>query len=285
MPTALPDDGFCDVRHAGHVAIVASLGQGKFAMIASDFVCALRNMSPMTKRPFSPDWLREQLARNGTKQVDLVDFLAANGIAMDAHKMSKILSGRRQAQPAEMPLIWSFFNLDPADLAAAISGGSGEATRNNSVRNPMPNAGLPERISFNREKLPIYGVSVGGAGQSRVLFNGQQLGTLSRPEYLADVPNAYGTYVHGDSMEPRYEAGEIVIINPNKGIKKGNYVVAQVYDNDGDPPFGYVKRFLSINDKELVLEQLNPPEGEDRIMRFPRKRVLSVHRIVGTQDE
>ncbi len=101
---------------------------------------------------------------------------------------------------------------------------------------------------------------------------------------LANNYRAYATYVHGDSMEPRYEAGEIVLVNPEKGYRKGNYVVAQVYDNDGDPPFGYVKRFVSFGE-ELVLEQLNPPAEEERFMRFPKQQVVSVHRIVGTLDE
>jgi phage repressor protein C with HTH and peptisase S24 domain len=132
--------------------------------------------------------------------------------------------------------------------------------------------------------MPILGASVGGDSRTRTLFNGQRLGDVTRPASLANNPRAYATYVHGESMEPRYEAGEIVLVNPDKGYRKGNYVVAQVYENDGDPPFGYVKRFVSFGD-ELVLEQLNPPEGEDRLMRFPRDRVVAVHRIVGTLDE
>ena len=32
--------------------------------------------------------------------------------------------------------------------------------------------------------------------------------------------------------------------------------------------------------RELVLEQFNPPEGQDRLMRFPAGQVISVHRIL-----
>ncbi len=46
----------------------------------------------------------------------------------------------------------------------------------------------------------------------------------------------------------------------------------------------YVKKFISLNQKELVLEQLNPPRGHDAIMKFPRSRVHAIHKIVGLLD-
>ncbi|KAB7788002.1 hypothetical protein F8B43_0007 [Methylorubrum populi] len=228
--------------------------------------------------------------------------MQAQGIDIDATKVSKTVAGRRKIQTEEMFPVLKFFGIDPDRFFREYYMGAGEEdppktqlmtesirNRNDKIRyekatRSMPNAGLPERIETASGGLPIFGVSVGGDARSRTLFNGQRLGEVARPMSLANNGRAYATYVHGDSMEPRYEAGEIVLVNPEKGYRKGNYVVAQVYDNDGDPPFGYVKRFVSFGD-ELVLEQLNPPAEEERFMRFPRERVVSVHRIVGTLDE
>jgi len=249
----------------------------------------MRDDADMDEKPFSSAWLKQQFLATGTRQVQLVAYLQARGIDFDATKLSKVLKSERKVQPQEIAPIWSFFGHSDNDLAAALESAgqtpsSSERAPGQKGASPMPNAGLPEKVRMDSGQMPIYGVSVGGDARSRVLFNGQPLGTVNRPESLASNPRAYATYVHGDSMEPRYEAGEIVLVNPDKGYRKGNYVVAQVYENDGDPPFGYVKKFISFGE-ELVLEQLNPPDGEDEIMRFPKNRVVSVHRIVGTLDE
>ncbi|MBA9071800.1 phage repressor protein C with HTH and peptisase S24 domain [Methylobacterium sp. RAS18] len=249
----------------------------------------MRDDVDMDEKPFTSAWLKQQFLATGKRQKDLVVFLQERGIEIDATKVSKTVSGARDVQRNEIAPIWQFFDLPADDLPAALESigqalQAGERQIGQRGNSPMPNAGLPERVRLDTSQMPIYGAAVGGGPRSRLLFNGQILGTVTRPESLASNPKAYAVYVHGDSMEPRYEAGEIVLVNPDKGYRKGNYVVAQVYDNDGDPPFGYVKRFVSFGE-ELVLEQLNPPEGEDRLMRFHRNHVVSVHRIVGTLDE
>jgi phage repressor protein C with HTH and peptisase S24 domain len=85
-------------------------------------------------------------------------------------------------------------------------------------------------------------------------------------------------------MIPRYEPGEVLHINPHKPVKRGDYIVAQLAEGEGEAPSGYVKKFVSRSERELVLEQLNPPEGEERLMRFPGDRVVSVHKVVGTGE-
>lgn len=249
----------------------------------------MRNDALMDEKPFSPAWLKQQFLATGKRQSELVTYLQNRGIDIDATKVSKTVGGTRQVQQNELAYVWQFFGHASDELAAALDSvgqalPAGELDPGQRGTSPMPNAGLPERIRLDSGQMPIYGTAVGGAAGSRILFNGQILGTVARPESLASNPRAYAVYVHGDSMEPRYEAGEIVLVNPDKGYRKGNYVVAQVFDNEDDPPFGYVKRFVSYGD-DLVLEQLNPPEGEDRTIRFDRSRVVSVHRIVGTLDE
>lgn len=238
---------------------------------------------PPTEKPFSGEWMQRMFRESGAKQTRLVAFLKERGLNVDATKINRSTKGTRELQPEEMPHVWEFFNQDEAALAGAMK--ERGLIQPSTPSLPMPNAGLPESFRLEAGRLPIRGVSVGGNSQSRVLFNGQVLGFVARPESLADNPRAYATYVHGDSMEPRYEAGILVLVNPDKGYRKGDYVVAQVYDNDGDPPFGYVKKFVSFNGDELVLEQLNPPIPDEKYMHFNRNQVVSVHRIVGTLDE
>ncbi|NNM75024.1 LexA family transcriptional regulator [Enterovirga aerilata] len=130
-------------------------------------------------------------------------------------------------------------------------------------------------------RLPIRGRAAGGPN-GKLVMTADAVGWARMPASLQDVPEAYGVFVHGDSMLDRYESGEFLHVNPVRPVRRGDYVVAQIREQDGFA--GYVKRFVSRSATELVLEQLNPPEGEDRLMRFPADRVVAVHKVVGTGE-
>lgn len=148
-----------------------------------------------------------------------------------------------------------------------------------SVREPS-NATIPPRAAIrpdtdlSPEYIPAYGQAMGGEDGYFVL-NGNKIADLLAPPGLAGVPGAYAVYVAGDSMEPRYYAGEALFVNPRVPIRRGDFVVAQVQFESEDLPRAYVKRFQRMNDNELVLEQFNPAKE----LRFKSRAVVSVHRI------
>ena len=92
---------------------------------------------------------------------------------------------------------------------------------------------------------------------------------------LRGVREAYGVYVVGESMEPRYFAGEVLYINPRVPIRRGDFVVAQIAHDEHMPPLAYVKRFVS-NGETLKLEQFNPHE----VLEFDATDVVSIHKVV-----
>jgi phage repressor protein C with HTH and peptisase S24 domain len=140
---------------------------------------------------------------------------------------------------------------------------------------PIPRPSSPVRL------IPIYGQAIGGKN-GRFLMNGQKIADVFAPPHLEHVPDAYGVYVRGDSMEPRYFEGEGLWINPHLPVRQNDFVVVQIKDPEGGPPLGYVKRFVSRNETVLKLHQFNPPDGEEHEMRFPSGDVVAVHKIVGT---
>lgn len=145
---------------------------------------------------------------------------------------------------------------------------------------PEPNATYPLPVTFSHKKLPVYGHAAGGMDDDgKFILNGQKIADVLCPPALENVVGAYAVYHTGDSMLPRYEPGDLLTIHPGLPVKKGDYVLVQIRGEDGDPPYGYVKRFVTKNAKELVLEQLNPPDGHSHTLRFPSDRVLTVHRI------
>jgi phage repressor protein C with HTH and peptisase S24 domain len=123
--------------------------------------------------------------------------------------------------------------------------------------------------------IPAYGQAVGGR-DGEFILNGNRIIDILAPPSLQGVPDAYAVYVVGDSMEPRYFAGEAVFVNPRLPVRRGDFVVAQIAVEDGAPPHAYIKRFVARDARTLRLEQFNPK----KTLEFPVARVISVHRII-----
>ncbi len=140
-----------------------------------------------------------------------------------------------------------------------------------------PNAQIGERLDpVPGEQIPVYGRAQGGP-DGKFEFNGEVMGWEPRPPKLQGVRGVYAVYIDGESMYPRYKPGETVVAHPGRPIARGDDVVVQVApDEEGEAPLGYVKELVSFNSKELVVKQFNPSIE----IRFPRERVISVHRIV-----
>ena len=167
--------------------------------------------------------------------------------------------------------------------------GGGDAQFATALRSPGASlAGLSDETSMpppprNAElggpaqlhAIPAYGQAVGGR-DGEFILNGNRIVDILAPPSLQGVPDAYAVYVVGDSMEPRYFAGEAVFVNPRLPVRRGDFVVAQIAVQEGDAPHAYIKRFMARDARHLRLEQFNPRKA----LEFPVGRVISVHRII-----
>lgn len=142
------------------------------------------------------------------------------------------------------------------------------------VDTTQPNATIQKIEEFPQILIPVFGQAVAGIDGEFVL-NGDILFEVLAPPGLSKVKNAYAVTVSGDSMSPRYEDGEIAFVDPTRRVSKGDYVVAQIAKDEGQPPLAFIKRFLKHNQSELVLEQLNPA----KTLQFPHDKVVAVHYI------
>jgi len=135
------------------------------------------------------------------------------------------------------------------------------------------NAQISGAVSLTR-KIPVYGQAMGGR-YGEFILNGNKVADILAPASLDGVTGAYAVYISGDSMEPRYFAGEAAFIHPGLPVRKGDFVLAQIANEEGEAPLAFVKRFVSMDDKKIRLEQFNPK----KTLEFPRSRVVSVHLI------
>ncbi|SKA20220.1 LexA family transcriptional regulator [Consotaella salsifontis] len=132
---------------------------------------------------------------------------------------------------------------------------------------------------WGRVQLPVLGQAVAGS-DGRYIFNGDIVDWVPMPPQLDGVKGAYGVYVDGESMTPRYMPGELVHVHPNRPPRRGDDVVVQVACDDmehGGAPWGFIKRFEGFSGSKLVLFQYNPA----MTLEFDRDDVVSVHTIVG----
>ena len=77
-------------------------------------------------------------------------------------------------------------------------------------------------------------------------------------------------------MEPRYEPGWLLHVNPFKPPIRGRDVVVYKQDNAV-----LIKQFVSWEGDTLVLRQLNPADT----LRIPRAEVRECHLVVGADQE
>ena len=151
---------------------------------------------------------------------------------------------------------------------------------------PVPASGTapPERPGFlprpleipamPRRDLPVMGTVKGGAGGS--YFNdGEAKEYVVRPPALAGVSNAFALYVDGESMEPRYYAGEMLYVNPNRPLTRGCFVAVEMADGQC-----LIKQFVRRSDDHVVLAQFNPPKE----IRLPAARLKRILRITGSGE-
>ncbi len=88
-------------------------------------------------------------------------------------------------------------------------------------------------------------------------------------------PNAYALIIEGDSMEPRFCAGDRVVVAPNYEPRNGDYVVARLRET-GQVLFKRFRR-TGPEGKVIRLESLNPAYGP---VEYPEADFRLIHPVV-----
>lgn len=126
-------------------------------------------------------------------------------------------------------------------------------------------------------RVPIRGRGMGGKLGALILDDSEFLGETGAHPDVVGVTDAFAVYVIGDSMLERFQHGELVYVHPYAPYAAGDDVLIQVQASEGQPIYGYVKRFVSETLKTLKVQQLNPK----KILSFPMGTVLKIQKIVG----
>jgi transcriptional regulator with XRE-family HTH domain len=227
-------------------------------------------------------WFNQALERVGASQADL-----ARHLRLAPSAVSRMLKGERQMKPLEVVHIAGFLRVPQDELLHHVVDSTAGPQLSDAPRpgrgrppsagsaGPGPVASSSSTLFQEADRIPIRSGARGGTDQEMFLEDGP-IGYTPRPANLGGVRSAYAIYMVGDSMEPRYEPGWLLHVNPFKPPTRGRDVV--VYKT-GQAVL--IKQFVGWEADALVLRQLNPPET----LRIPRDQVRECHLVVGADQE
>jgi phage repressor protein C with HTH and peptisase S24 domain len=108
------------------------------------------------------------------------------------------------------------------------------------------------------QAVPLIGLAQAGAGgyfDDAGFPVGKGWDEISFPQ--VDDPRAYALEISGDSMEPAYRDGTIIVVSPGAPVRRGDRVVVKT--RDGEVMAKELKRKTA---KTVELRSLNPAHGE-----------------------
>ena len=127
--------------------------------------------------------------------------------------------------------------------------------------------------SVASRRIPLIGLAQAG-GEGFFDDGGFPVGgswdEVGLPE-VAD-PNAYALEISGDSMEPEYRDGDIVLVSPAAPLRRGDRVVARTLGGEV-----MAKELTRRSARKIELKSLNPAFPD---YSFDLTQVMWMHRIV-----
>src|SRR5206468_3436341 len=82
-------------------------------------------------------------------------------------------------------------------------------------------ASAAARAASGRPPLQVFASAQGG-NEGAMLLSNEPVSWIPRDPRLEGIQDAYGCFVSGDSMEPAYERGNLLLVNPSADVSPGD---------------------------------------------------------------
>ncbi|MFZ5784102.1 MAG: XRE family transcriptional regulator [Pseudomonadota bacterium] len=126
-----------------------------------------------------------------------------------------------------------------------------------------------------RPPLEVFASAQGGS-EGAMILSGDPVAWIPRDARLDGVREAYGCFVSGESMEPAYERGNLLLVNPGASVSPGDDCLFLRETSDGTR-YALVKRLVRVNEQTWTVKQYNPP----KTYALPRKEWQKAHLVIG----
>jgi phage repressor protein C with HTH and peptisase S24 domain len=149
---------------------------------------------------------------------------------------------------------------------------------------------LANYMQLSRD-VPVYGTAMGtyrtgGEGQEveqAFLDPSDIIDHFTRPPGYANRTGLYGLYVVGPSMEPRWESGDPLYVDPKRPPAIGDDVVVYLMQTAGEEhelEAVLLKRLARRSGSFVELEQFNPA----LTFRVETRRIKAIHRVIPRRE-
>lgn len=229
----------------------------------------------------------------------LMALRTRSGLTLEQVAKKMGLSGRSSVQRLFAGDVDALGPVDALRLADVFEGtGTPPITRDEVTRlstfalaevrpNDMP---APRYMQLPRD-VPVYGTAMGtyksgGDGQEveqTDLDLAEVMDHFTRPPGYANRTGLYGLYVTGPSMEPRWESGDPLYVDPKRPPSIGDDVVVYLAQPSGsgeELEAVLIKRLVRRSASYIELEQFNPP----LTFRVDMRRIKKVHRVIPRRE-
>ena len=198
-----------------------------------------------------------QIERRGdTEPKSIVQLAQALGLSVNWLQSTR---GEKVARP--MP------EDDDGQLALSEQGGR--------RRRQGDGSSAAQRAAAARPPLQVFASAQGGNEGAMILSN-EPVSWIPRDPRLEGVQDAYGCFVSGDSMEPAYERGNLLLVNPSADVSPGDDCVFLRETPDGSR-FVLIKRLVRRNEASWTVKQYNPT----KTYTLSRREWQKAHLVIG----
>jgi DNA-binding XRE family transcriptional regulator len=225
--------------------------------------------------------LKELIAERARELGDFNETKLAKAIGVPQQRINGITSGRSDYPRGTLATdLARFFGVNveyfyreearrapgPADMAQKSA--------------PRPSAAYaPPYLGEN--DLPVFAATEAGPGE--MVVSSDPIEYVPRPWYLKGAKDGYAVLVVGESMEPRYSPGEIVIVNPKAALVRGKDAIITTAQEGGDFR-AMIKTYLGATQDAWKLKQFNPPPGGKPEFEAQKRDWPHAVRVVGRYD-
>jgi phage repressor protein C with HTH and peptisase S24 domain len=227
---------------------------------------------------------------------------ARSGLSMEQLAKKMGYAGRSSVQRFFDEHLDDLGPVDAINLADALAGlGEPAITREeiiNLSKYPLaevrPNDTLAPRYMQLPRDVPVYGTAMGTYrseedGQDieeAFIDRSEAIDHFARPPGYANRKGLYGLYVTGSSMQPRWESGDPLYVDPKRPPQIGDDVIVYLKRGAGgeqdqnDLEAVLLKRLVRMGANFVELEQYNPAFK----FQIEKRRIEAIHRVIPQRE-
>ncbi len=136
------------------------------------------------------------------------------------------------------------------------------------------------RPDTSHKDIPVLGTALSNDAASDFVFTGEVIDFIRCPPALAKAKGCFALRVVVDAMAPKFEPGNIVIIQSGRVPSANDYVVIELHSKEGALGAGFLRRLMAHAPDYIVCEQFNP--HQKRELRIDDIKTL--YRVVSTDE-